>query len=98
MKTTSKNTRWLVLVMAAASLLLIPFVGMKFSHEINWSGADFGIAAIMLFSAATAIEIALRLVSKNAHRLILIAVILVVLALLWAELAVGIFGSPFAGS
>lgn len=98
MKTTSKNTRWLVLVMAAASLLFIPLVGMQFSNEINWSGADFGIAAIMLFSAATAIEMALRLVRKNAHRLILIAIILMVLALLWAELAVGVFGSPFAGS
>lgn len=37
-------------------------------------------------------------VSKKNNRLALIAIILIVFLLIWAELAVGIFGTPFAGS
>jgi len=40
----------------------------------------------------------IRKVKKKRHRIILIVVIIVVLFLFWAELAVGIFGSPFSGN
>ena len=36
--------------------------------------------------------------TKKQKRLILIAIVLLLLLLTWIELAVGIFGTPFAGS
>ena len=44
------------------------------------------------------IELVLQKVTKKQHRIILCLAILFVLLLVWAELAVGIFGTPFAGS
>ncbi|KGL61837.1 hypothetical protein PHEL85_1622 [Polaribacter sp. Hel1_85] len=35
---------------------------------------------------------------RRSKKIIVIFIILIVLFLIWVELAVGIFGSPFAGS
>jgi hypothetical protein len=43
-------------------------------------------------------ELVLRKVKKIGHRIAICAALLVALFLIWAELAVGIFGTPFAGS
>jgi len=40
----------------------------------------------------------LRKIKKTKYQIIIILAILVVLLLIWAELAVGIFGSPFSGN
>ena len=45
-----------------------------------------------------ACELVLRKVKKTAYRIIICTAILAILFLVWAELAVGIFGTPFAGS
>jgi len=40
----------------------------------------------------------LRKVEKMAHRIFIIFALLALVLLTWAELAVGIFGSPLSGS
>jgi hypothetical protein len=45
-----------------------------------------------------AIELVIRYVKTNLPKTILLVVILLLLFLTWVELAVGIFGTPFAGS
>lgn len=82
----------------AALLLIIPFIGMQLSKEINRSLTDFIIAGFLLFTTAFLIDIIMRKVKIKAYQLLCIAFVLIVLFLVWAELAVGIFGSPFAGS
>ena len=82
----------------AALLLTIPFIGMQFTKEINWYGFDFLIAAILLFGTAFCVDMVLKMEKKNARRMFYIVIILLALFLIWAELAVGIFGSPVAGS
>ena len=84
----------------AALLLVIPFIfiGMQFTKEINWSGFDFLIAGILLFGTAFCIDMVLKMEKKNARRMFYIVIILLALFLIWAELAVGIFGSPVAGT
>jgi hypothetical protein len=42
-------------------------------------------------------EFVMRKVKKNTHRIIICFALLFLLLLIWAELAVGIFGSPVAG-
>jgi hypothetical protein len=52
----------------------------------------------MLFGAVVAIEISLRAVKKLEYRIAACVGILIVLGIVWAELAVGLFGTPIAGS
>lgn len=82
----------------AALLLVIPFIGIQFTKEINWSSFDFLIAGILLFGTALCVDMVLKMEKKNARRMFYIVLILLALFLIWAELAVGIFGSPVAGS
>jgi dolichyl-phosphate-mannose--protein O-mannosyl transferase len=79
-------------------LLLIPFIAMQFTNEVAWSLFDFVVAAILLLGTGLLCEFVLRKVNKTKHRLIICAIILALLVLTWMELAVGLFGTPFAGS
>lgn len=82
----------------AALLLTIPLVGMKFTKEINWDFFDFLLAGILLFGTAFSVNLVLKMEKQNIRRMFYILLVLLALFLIWAELAVGIFGSPFAGS
>lgn len=86
------------IVIAVLALLAIPFIAMQFTNEVNWSIADFVIAGILLLGTALLIDYTLQKVTSKKHRLLICGAILLLLFLLWAELAVGIFGSPIAGS
>ena len=92
------NRRPLILSIAAAGILLIPLVAMQFTSEVNWNAADFIVAAALLFGMGTVLELTLRSVKKKSHQIAAGIFLLCTLALIWAELAVGIFGSPIAGS
>lgn len=93
-----KNKRLLIIVFIVAALLLLPLIAMQFSKEVVWTAPDFVIAAILLLGSGLAIEFVLSKVKANKTRIILSGIILAVLFLIWAELAVGVFGTPFAGS
>ena len=66
--------------------------------EVKWGPFDFVIAAILLIFTGLLVEFVMRRVKKVGKRTVLIFSILMGLILLWAEIAVGIFGSPIAGS
>ncbi len=93
-----QNKRLVILLLSAAFLLLIPFVAMQFTSEVNWSPFDFIVMGILLLGTGLTIEFVLRKVKKTEHRVVLCLAIIAILLLIWAELAVGIFGTPFAGS
>lgn len=93
-----KNTRVISILITVAVLLLIPFIAMQFTAEVNWSLFDFIIAAVLLLGSGLLIEFVLKTIKSKQSRVILCIVILLALFLIWAELAVGIFGTPFAGS
>ena len=78
-------------------LLLIPLVAMQLTKEVNWSLFDFIIMGAMLSITGLVGEVILKKVKKSKHRLILYITIVMIFFLIWAELAVGIFGTPFAG-
>ncbi len=85
-------------MLIAALILSIPFFAIQFTNEVNWSLFDFAIAGILLFGTGLTIELVLRKVKKMKYRIMVSLGILIILFIVWAELAVGIFGSPFAGS
>lgn len=94
----TQNKRLLGIVLTVAFLLLIPLVAMQFTNEVDWELGDFVIMGILLLGTGLLAEFVMRKVKNMDYRIGIIAVILVALFLIWAELAVGIFGTPFAGS
>ena len=93
-----KEKRLISIVTAVGILLLIPLVAMQFTDEVNWNLFDFLIMGALLLATGFVIEIILRKVRKTSQRIALCGITLLILALIWIELAVGIFGSPIAGS
>jgi len=94
--TNNKRLFWFLITVFI--LLLIPLVGMQLSTAVDWSLQDFLVMGVLLLGTVLFLEVVLRNVSKRDIRIALIALILVLFFLIWAELAVGIFGTPIAGS
>ena len=90
--------RILGMLLIVALLLMVPLIGMQMTEEIQWSGFDFLVAGGLLLSVMFALDLVVRKVPKLNHRILLGALVALAFLLLWAELAVGIFGSPIAGS
>ncbi len=93
-----KNKRLLIILISISALLLIPLIAMQFSTEVIWSLSDFVIMGALLLSVGLAFEFMLKKVTTNKNRIIIGGFILLLFLLIWIELAVGIFGTPFAGS
>jgi len=79
-------------------LLLIPFIAMQFTTEVNWSVLDFVVAGVLLVGTGLGIDFVLRKLKTSKYRVAIIIAIIIAFLLFWAELAVGIFGSPIAGN
>ena len=94
----TQNKRLIGILLTVALLLLVPFTAMQFSDEVNWSLFDFVIAGVLLLGTGLLCELVLRKVKKLEYRIGLCALLLLGLFLIWLELAVGVFGTPFAGS
>lgn len=85
-----------VLIVGVGLVLLVPLVAMQFSDEVDWSLADFATAGALLFGAGLAYVLLAR--HAPSRRLAVGAAVLVLLGLVWVELAVGVFGTPLGGS
>lgn len=96
--TITPNQRLAIIFITVACLLSVPLIAMQFSTEVNWDLFDFVVAGVLLLGTGQLIELAIRKVRGTAYRLAVCAGILFVLFIIWAELAVGVFGTPFAGS
>ena len=86
------------IVATVAVLLLIPYLAMKFAGEVNWTAIDFITAGVLLLGTGLACELVLRKVKRVRYRVAVCAAILLALFVVWAELAVGLIGTRFAGS
>ncbi|WP_026995626.1 hypothetical protein [Flectobacillus major] len=93
-----QNKRLLGILMVIPMVLLVPFTAMQFTNEVNWTLFDFVVAGVLLLSVGLALELVLRKVKTIKLRMMIGLALLVAFLLVWAELAVGIFGSPFAGN
>ena len=92
------NQRNLILYSVPFVILSIPLIAMQFTSEVNWTLSDFAIMGFLLFLTAFTTDLVLKKVKTFKSRLIIVSVILIALMLAWAEMAVGIFGSPIAGN
>lgn len=94
----TKNVRLTGIVAAVAFLLLLPLTAMQFTDEVKWTLSDFVVAGVLLLGTGLLCELVLRKVHKIEYRIGICLALLAALFLIWIELAVGIFGTPFAGS
>lgn len=82
-----------------AILLALPALAMALRVEgVDWSASDFAIMGALLALVGLGIEAVMRVVQGRRERRIALGAIVVLFLLVWAELAVGILGTPFAGS
>jgi hypothetical protein len=89
-----RGSRWTWLLWGgAALLLLLPFIAMRFTGEVNWTASDFVVMGIMLAVVCGGIELSVRLSGSWAYRLGVAAAIGAAFLISWANLAVGIVGS-----
>jgi len=88
-----KNKRLFFILAAIAALLFIPFIA-----GFDWSSMDYVIMGFLLLVTGLSCEMVLRKFKGLKERILIVGIVLFAFFLVWAELAVGIFGTPFAGS
>jgi hypothetical protein len=86
----SKNKRLKFILLTVVLLLLIPLVAMLFTDEVNWTLLDFVVAGVLLIGTGLIFELILRKIRNAKYRIAISVVLLIVLLLVWAELAVGL--------
>ena len=94
----TQNKRLTGILLTIALILLIPLIAMQFTSDVKWSLTDFVAMGILLLGTGLSCELVMRRVKKIEHRIVICGIILLAFFLIWVELAVGIFGTPFAGS
>ena len=88
---------WYWPAISTAALLSIPLIGGLISENVNWSLFDFLIGGALIFVVAS-VELLLWRSLPKMSRWPIMLFLMLLFAILWAEMAVGIFGSPLAGS
>ena len=78
-------------------VLLVPLVGLIF-FELDWSGFDFLVMASLILSLSIFINLILYYLNSSRLKLLLVFILVILFLFIWAELAVGIFGTPLAGN
>jgi len=95
---TAQNKRLSGILLSVGVLLLVPLVAMQFSNGVDWDLKDFIIAGLLLSGTGLTIELIIRKTKANERRVLLAALVVIILVLIWGQLAVGIFGGLMAGS
>lgn len=89
-----RGSRWNSMVWGVAGLLLLlPWVAMRFTDEVAWTGSDFVVFGAMLAFACGAWELATRLSGNGAYRAAAAVATAAGFFLTWINLAVGIIGN-----
>lgn len=92
-----QHKRLFIIVLIVIILLTIPIIAMQLTDEVNWTLQDFIVAAALLLGTGLLCEFTLKKVKQPKYRIAICLAFLLLLLLIWAELAVGIFGTPLSG-
>lgn len=84
--------------LAAGTILLIPLIAMQFTEEVRWDLLDFLAAGTLLTGVGAAYVLLASKMHDVAQKAVLAIALGIGLLAVWMELAVGVFGTPFAGS
>lgn len=95
---SSRSKNITAIVIGTLVILSIPLIAMQFSDEVQWGLFDFLIIGALLVGTGLMYELFAAKLTTTTQKRVLAVVLLVILFLIWAELAVGVIGTPFAGS
>lgn len=87
--------RWAVLI---AIVLMIPFMAMQFTTEIQWDWPDFMIFGIILSIIAISYEVIVQKSKVTVYRVAFGVGMLGAILLFWVNAAVGIIGNEGQGA
>jgi hypothetical protein len=84
-------------------LVVLTIIGLLvaclfFTTEMKWDLADFIMAGILFFSTGVAGIFIWEWVKISRWRIFMLVLLAFFFVFIWAELAVGLVGSPFAGN
>lgn len=85
-----RSTAYLWVVLATVLILLVPFVAMQFTNEVNWGAMDFVVMGFLLLGTGCLFVFVSRR-SPPRRRIVIGMVFAAAFLFVWAELAVGIF-------
>lgn len=77
---------------ATLLILLVPFIAMQFTTEVNWSPSDFVIMGILIFGTGLTFAFVLRRGGNLAYRAASILAVASAFLLIYVNLAVGLIG------
>lgn len=77
----------------AGTLLLLPWIAMQFTAEVNWTAFDFLVFGAMLVTGCIVCEIAVRASRSYLYRFAAAIAAGTGFLLVWVNLAVGMIGS-----
>jgi hypothetical protein len=85
-------------ILVAELVLLVPLIAMQFTTEVDWDLRDFVIVGFLLAGIGMAFQQFVTGIKNSPGQAVMGIVLALAMLLIWIELAVGVFGSPFAGS
>lgn len=91
------SKRFISLLAGIPLLLMIPYVAMQFTNEVQWTASDFVVAFVLLVGIVASIEWTTQKIKNIPKRNLVLFGIAMTFIFIWLELAVGIIGSPFSG-
>ena len=90
---TRRGNRWSLAIWGAAALLLsLPAVAMRFTAEVDWDATDFIAMGVMLAAACGAYEVATRISGNTSYRAGVGVAVVTGFLTVWINLAVGMLG------
>ena len=92
--TQTKQTNWWRVARwsAAAGLLCVPAIAMRYTSEVNWTGSDFVVMGVLFASILGAYDFLASRAPGLAYRAASVLMTLGLFLLIWLNLAVGIIG------
>ena len=80
------------------ALLIIPLLGVLFTNVVEWGIFYFLLMSSLLLVLGIAINLILLNIKYYSKRIPIIFIVILIFLLIWVELAVGVFNTPFAGT
>ena len=91
--TSAYGNRWRVAGWGlAVSLLLLPFIAMQLTREVNWTGSDFVFATVLIGGVGLLFELTVRMSDSPAYRAGVALALAASFLTIWATGAVGMIG------
>ncbi len=79
-------------------LMAIPLLAHWLNEEFDWTLADFILMAIMVYGIGLISLIFINIVKNKILLWIVSGLFFLLFLLIWVEMAIGIFDTPFGGS